>query len=367
MSVRAVHQLVAGYSPGDAISNEARGIRSLFRNLGYASEIYCEGGRILPELRQDARDLSAVHREVGAEDLVILHLSIGAEVNEIFPGLPGVKVIRYHNVTPPAYFRALNDHIARQLELGREQMQALAGVADLNLAVSRYNAAELEEAGYTDVKVHPLVLELKRLSERPDPEVLAKYADDKFNVLFVGRCAPNKRLEDLLHAFYYLQKYVNPNVRLIHVGSFAGTEQYLGMLKAISRELGLAHVNFVGSVPESHLCAYYQLADVFVCMSEHEGFGIPLLEAMQAGVPVLAYGSAAVPETMDGAGVVFHEKYFDEIAEWIWRVGRDAGVRERVLAGQQARLARYENDDAAGRLLAHLSPWLGADVLEKRR
>ncbi len=360
MAVRAVHQLVAGYSHGDAISNETRGLRDLFRSRGLASEIYCESGRILPELRKDARDLRAARSEITAEDLVILHLSIGAEVNDLFPELPGKKVIRYHNVTPPEYFRALNDHIARQLEWGREQMKSLAGVADLNLAVSRYNALELEAAGYEGVEVHPLVLTLKRLADAPEPEVMAKYSDGMLNVLFVGRCAPNKRIEDLLHAFYYLQKYVEPKSRLIHVGSFAGTEQYLAMLKAIARDLNLRNVDFVGSVPESHLVAYYRVSDVFVCMSEHEGFGIPLLEAMQAELPVLAYASAAVPETMDGAGVVFQEKNFDEVAEWIHRAGRDPEVRRAILQTQAARLSRYENDDAPGRLLQHLSPWLEA-------
>lgn len=356
MKTRAVHQLVAGYSNGDAISNEARGLRDLFRSHGFASEIYCEAGRILPELRRDARDLSFARAEISPDDLVMLHLSIGAEVNELFPGLPGGKVIRYHNVTPPEYFRALNDHIARQLELGREHMLSLKGVADLNLAVSRYNATELESAGYQNVRVHPLVLTLKRLTERADPTVLEKYNDDMLTVLFVGRCAPNKRLEDILHAFYYLQKFVEPRSRLIHVGSYAGTEQYLAMLKAIARDLGLKHVNFVGSVPEEHLVAYYQVSDVFLCMSEHEGFGIPLLEAMQAGLPVLAYKSAAVPETMDGAGVVFETKLFDEIAEWMYRAARDPVLRETLLQGQQERLLRYEKGDAARSLMELLEP-----------
>lgn len=358
MAVRAIHQLVAGYSNGDAISNEARSLRALFRKWGFASEIYCETARILPDLRKDARDLALARADIGPNDLTILHLSIGADVNVLFPILPGVKVIRYHNVTPANYFRALNDHIANQLELGRRQVAALAGCADLNLAVSRYNARELEELGYRDVKVHPLVLELKRLSAPADREVLDKYNDGKLNILFVGRCAPNKRIEDLLHAFYYLQKYVEPRSRLLHVGSFAGTEQYLALLKTIQRDLRLENVDFVGSVPESHLRAYYQVSQVFLCMSEHEGFGIPLLEAMQAGLPVLAYDSAAVAETLDGAGVLFGEKIFDELAEYIARVGRPGAVRERVLAGQQERLRRYETYDAEARLRDFLSPWL---------
>jgi glycosyltransferase involved in cell wall biosynthesis len=356
--MQRVHQLVAGYSKGDAISNEARRIRDLFRSRGMESEIFCELNRTLPELRKDARDVTLAASMTGPEDVIILHLSIGSAVNELFPTLPGIKVIRYHNVTPAHYFRALNDQIANQLELGRKQLASLADKAVLNMAVSEYNAGELREAGYENVHVSPLVLELKRLTDRADPEIIEKFSDGMLNILFVGRCAPNKRLEDLLHAFCYVQKYVEPRSRLIHVGSFAGTEQYLAILRAIAKELDLKNVNFVGSVPEDHLCAYYKVSDVFLCMSEHEGFGIPLLEAMQAELPVLAYASAAVPETMGGAGLVFREKLFDELAEWIVRAGRDPTLRNAILEKQRQRLQAYESYDPAARLLELLAPYL---------
>ncbi|MEX2606592.1 MAG: glycosyltransferase family 4 protein [Kiritimatiellia bacterium] len=358
MSKRAIHQLVAGYSNGDAISNEARTLRTWFRRWGFDSEIYCEAARILPELRKDSRDISQLLTETGPDDLVLLHLSIGSDVNDLFPKCPGIKIVRYHNVTPSEYFRALNEHLAGLLAKGRVQMAALKDVADLNLADSAYNASELTEAGYADVKVLPLALELKRLQEKPNQEVLEKYRDGKLNVLFVGRCVPNKRVEDLLYAFYYLQKFHTPNCRLIHVGSFAGTEAYLAMLQSLKRELKLEHVNFVGSVPESDLCAYYQVSDLFLCMSEHEGFGIPLLEAMQAGLPVMAYASSAVPETMDGAGFLFKEKLFDELAAWMMRIGRPGPLRSNLLLGQETRIRRYEQQDVEVKLKKLLGNWI---------
>ncbi len=356
--MQRVHQLVAGYSKGDAISNEARKIRDLFRERGQGGDIFCELSRTLPELRKDAQDVNTAASVIRPEDLVILHLSIGSEVNEIFPALPGIKTIRYHNVTPAHYFKALNDHIAHQLERGRQQLRTLAGTAVLNMADSEYNAQELREAGYDNVQVSPLLLELRRLTDQPNAEILETFSDGMLNILFVGRCAPNKRIEDLLHAFYYVQKYIEPRSRLLHVGSFAGTEQYLAMLKAIARDLDLKNVNFVGSVPEDHLCAYYKVSDVFLCMSEHEGFGIPLLEAMQAEIPVLAYASAAVPETMGGAGLVFHEKLFDELAEWIVRAGRDPQLRNAILQTQHQRIKAYETSNPDARLLDLLAPYL---------
>lgn len=363
MNRQAVHQLVAGYSNGDAISNEARTLRAWFKKWGCDSEIYCEASRILPELRKDSRDISLLQSDLNPNDIVILHLSIGSEVNDIFPKCTCKKVVRYHNVTPENYFRALDEHLAGLLGRGRVQMKALVNSADVNLADSAYNASELVEAGYKDVKVLPLALELRRLEAKPNQEVMEKYNDGKLNVLFVGRCVPNKRLEDLLYAFYYLQKFQNPNCRLIHVGSFAGTEAYLAMLQSLKRDLKLEHVNFVGSVPESDLCAYYKVADVFLCMSEHEGFGIPILEAMQAGIPVMAYASSAVPETMNGAGFLFQEKIFDELAVWISRLAEEGPLKRSVLEGQKKRLESYEKQDVESLLLNHLKPLINTDIL----
>ena len=355
---RAIHQLVAGYSQRDAISNEARLLRDIFRGWGFRSEIICELPTTLPELRADPVDLSQAGTLVQDDDIVILHLSIGCEANHVFRGLKGHKVIRYHNVTPSKYFRAVHEPVARQLDKGREEVAMLAGVADLNLAVSQYNASELEDLGYADVRVHPLVLKLSQIQENPSRRVLRKFDDGKLTVLFVGRCAPNKCIEDLLHTFYFLQKFVEPDCRLVHVGSHAGVEQYHALLQSIVRDLDLQDVELVGSVPESELAAYYQLADVFLCMSEHEGFGIPLLEAMQAQVPVVAYKSAAVPETLDGSGIMFTEKHFDEVAEMIGKLKHDAAFYDAVVAAQNQRIARYENQDLEHQLRELLGRWL---------
>lgn len=355
---RAIHQLVAGYSNGDAISNETRVMRSIFREWGFASEIYCESHRTLPELRKDARDLNRAPGEIQPEDIVLLHLSIGSAANRVFPSLPGRKVILYHNVTPAAYFRAVNEATANALEQGREEAAALAGSAEINLADSAYNARELEAWGYASPRVLPLILDLDGLQGPAHRGRLNGYSDGLVNVLFVGRCVPNKRLEDLLHAFYYFQKFVQPNSRLIHVGSFAGTESYLAMLETIKKDLSLENVDFLGSIPDDQLRACYQAADVFLCMSEHEGFCIPLLEAMVHDVPVLAYAEAAVPETLDGAGVIFQEKLFDEIAEMIGRLAAPGPLREQVLDGQRQRIARYRARKLDQELRSLLAPVL---------
>ncbi len=358
MSARSLHQLVAGFSRGDAISNEALKIRSLARARGLASEIYCEPGRILPELRGDVRDLARAATDLGPDDAVLLHLSIGSPANEIFPALRARKAILYHNITPPEWFEGVRDATARMLAHGREQARALAGTAAVTLADSAYNAAELEAMGHRDVGVFPLALDFGHIRAAPDRALLREYGDGRINVLFVGRGVPNKRIEDLLAAFYYLQRYVEPASRLIHVGSYAGCERYLSLLRARTREWRLRDVVFAGSIPQPQLAACYRTASVFLCMSEHEGFCVPVVEAMAHDVPVLAHAAAAVPETLGGAGVLFGEKRFDLVAQMIARIARDAPLRAGILAAQRRRLAAFESRDLAAELWHKLGPML---------
>ncbi len=358
--MRGIHQLVAGFSKGDAISNEAIVLRDLFRSWGYSSEIFAESKRILPELRGDALDAQLARDRVGPEDIVLLHLSIGSLVNDLFPQLPGRKVILYHNITPPGYFRGVQEEVASNLAKGREQARQLAGVADVNLADSRYNADELVAMGFSQVEVLPLVLDLEKLEREIDRRQLKALQDDKTNILFVGRCVPNKRIEDLLYAFHYYQQSVDPVSRLILAGSYAGMESYQAYQLTIIKDLKLRDVIFTHSIPQPMLNACYRAADVFVCMSEHEGFCIPVIESMVMGVPVLAYAAAAVPETMDGAGVLIHEKRFDWIAEMLHRLVRGQGFRKAVLAGQAERVQRYRSLDLEARVRDLLAPLLAS-------
>ena len=356
--MRAIHQIVAGYAGGDAISNEARAMRALFRRWGYESQIYSERKRILPELRSEARDLVAGRGDFRPDDVVLLHLSIGSDVNDLFPQLPGRKALLYHNITPPEYFRGIQEQTASLLDRGRRQARALAGAAAVVMADSRFNAGEIAAMGHANPQVLPLVLDFSMLRSRPDRRVLRQYRDGLANILFVGRCAPNKKIEDLLNAFYYFQRYVQPASRLIHVGSHAGMEQYHALLLTRSRELQLKNVEFVGAVCQDELNAYYAVARAFLCLSDHEGFCIPLLEAMAHDVPVVAHAAGAVPETLDGAGVLVREKNYDLIAETLGRVSEDAPLRAALLRGQRERLARYERQDLEADLKRLLAPLL---------
>lgn len=354
--MRALHQIVAGFVRGDAISNEARALRDIFRGWGLASEIYCEGRRIFAGHRNEIRDLSGLAAEVGPEEGVLLHLSVGSPANLLFPNLRAKKAILYHNITPPGYFRGIREETARALALGRDQMRALAGAAEINLADSAFNAEEMREAGYRDPRVFPLVFDFSALGRPAAPRPATVLCKAPITTLFVGRGAPNKRMEDLLAAHYYIRKYADPEAKLIHIGSYSGTERYRALIEARLRELQLGGVEIAGSVSQSVLNRAYADATVFLCMSEHEGFCAPLIEAMYHQVPVVAFSAAAVPETLAGAGVLVKEKRFDIIAETVRRIARDSSLRAAILRGQQARLDQFCRRIPADELRILLAP-----------
>jgi len=354
-----IHQFVAGFALGDAISNQAIAMQDVFRDWGHESTVFTEAGRISRELKPRSGNMSQYAAGAGPDDVVILHLSIGSPVNRVFADLPCRKAIQYHNVTPSRYWDVVNRRTASVLATGREQVAALAGVAEVNMAVSKFNAGELAELGYRNVKVLPLILDHERLKGSSDPMILKTYDDGKKNILFVGRCAPNKRIEDLLDFFHHFHKHVEPNSRLVHVGSNAGALPYYATLVARARHLGIKPaVHFTGMVSQAQLNAFYECADAFVCMSEHEGFCIPIFEAMTHDVPVLAYAAAAVPETMADSGILFREKNYGPLAELTGRVVGDTAFRGAIIRAQRERLRQHTNRDLGAELKEILAPLL---------
>jgi len=355
--MRKIHQFVASFRDGDAISNESRVIQRLLRTWGFESEIFAETHSLPPGSRIKIFSLAETSL-IAPQDVVLLHLSTGSKVNTLFKKMKCRKAVLYHNITPPEFFRGLNEQAAMAMERGLEQMKQLAGIAEVVMADSRFNADELEKMGYHDVSVLPLILDFDAITATPDRKVLKRFDDGKINLLFVGRCAPNKRLEDALSCFYYLRNYVEPQSRFIHVGSSAGMEQYHALLMTFVRNLALTGVEMLGQVSREELMACYRSATVFISMSEHEGFCIPLIEAMAHDLPIVAYDAGAVVDTLNGAGVVCAEKNFDELAELIGMLAIDDDMRQSVIDGQRRRLADYRERDLETELKIHLAPLL---------
>ena len=359
--MRSIYQIVAGFRSGDAISNAALQMRKVFRNWGCPSDILARPSSVAVDRRDDARDLYATVPEIREDDIAVLHLSIGNPVNFAFRDLKCRKAIVYHNITPAHYFKVLDSATAADLEEGRRHLAMLADAAELNIADSAYNAAELTAAGYRDAKVLPLPIDIGTfVGGAVDPDMCSRLRDGHLNVLFVGRLAPNKKIEDILTVMYFLSK-IEPKARFIHAGSSDGLEMYLGLMKAHANALGLTFRNFLflGSLPQKSLNACYVSADAFLCMSEHEGFCAPLVEAMLYRLPVLSLGSSAIPETLGGAGVLFSQPPdFPLIAETVAEVLHNESLRKAIVARQDKRLDAIRNRDLDAEMRALFTPLL---------
>jgi glycosyltransferase involved in cell wall biosynthesis len=162
---------------------------------------------------------------------------------------------------------------------------------------------------------------------------------------------PNKKIEDVIRFFHAYHRWFNPRSRLLLVGAHSGFERYVAMLQNLIDRLGASDVHFLGHVSNQELTAYYELADVFLCASEHEGFCVPLVESFHMGVPVLAFGATAIPATMDGAGILYHHKDPVRVAALIDQVVTDRHVADAVVDSQDRALERLRQKDFAGTLL----------------
>jgi glycosyltransferase involved in cell wall biosynthesis len=255
----------------------------------------------------------------------------------------GKRVLLHHNITPPEFFAGWDDELRRICIVGREELSSLRGQVDLGLADSEFNRRELEALGFARTGVLPIYLDFRRYRESPNPVVRRLLEDGRTNLLFVGRVVPNKRHDDLIRLASYWKRFISPDLRLVLVGKRPRRHEYMDALQSLFFEEGFtpAEVVFTGHVEHDELLACYAAADVFVSMSEHEGFGVPLVEAMLMRVPVVAYRSTAVGDTLGEAGLQFTEKRLAEMAEAAHLVTTDASLRERILAGQDRRLAAF--------------------------
>lgn len=343
-----LHQLVAGFRLGDAISNEAVRIRDLCAAHGLDSDIRCPPKNASEDDRHLTLPVDSLPEEVKPEDTALLHLSIGSRCNAVFPTLPCRRVILYHNVTPSKYFDLLSPRIARTLADGRAQVAALRDAAHANWADSKFNATELEQMGFANVHVLPLLFDTCGPKSGPIHQGMFSRLSDPptTNLLFVGRLAPNKRHDKLLAIFAAYIRAVDPGARLVIVGGSGEAEAYKALLMGSAYELVAKNVMFTEFLDDPKLRACYASASAFVCASDHEGFCAPLLEAMAWRIPVFAAAACAVPETMDGAGVLFSPAAAPEaVAEVIGRVLGDPALKEAVLKRQDERLARFRARD----------------------
>ncbi len=354
----AVHQLVPSFFPGDAMGQAALHFQLLARRLGHYGGLFA--GEVAPGYGALVRPWTEL--APAADDLVLYHHGIASPLSGALLHLRCRRGVVFHNITPSRLYEG--SALFEALLSGRSQLAAIAPFADLAIGVSGFNSAELTEAGYANVHTVPLFVEPERFAaSRADPAMLARLGGGRSSVhperkelpspavLTVSRVVPHKRFEDLLALHRELLR-LRPDARLWLVGGYAEGDRYF---RSLSREArGVRGVEFLGRLSHGELVAAFRSASVFVSMSEHEGFGVPLLEAMAADLPVLAYAAGAVPETLGGHGIAFTEKRFAALAELVAEVMKPGQLRDRLLAGQRQRLAELSADTAARRFKAAL-------------
>src|SRR5690349_12993655 len=278
--------------------------------------------------------------EVGPHDVLVHHFSIGSRASRTAYALPGRMALVYHNITPPEYFIGVHKDLVKLCFRGRRELTAYIDRCDIALGDSEYNRAELEALGFHTTGVLPVVPDFAHLDLPPNTMTADRFDDGWTNVMFVGRVIPNKKFEDVIRAFHVYRTRHNPRSRLLLVGAYSGFERYLAMLTALVARLGTPDVHFFGHVSNEELTALYDVADLFLCASEHEGFCVPIMEAFYKRIPVLAYAATAVPATMDGGGVLYDTNDPLEIARLIDAVLDDSRIEEAVLQSQEAALQR---------------------------
>lgn len=360
MKEERVFQLLPVIAAGDAVSNDARAIDGLLRKAGYRTGIYAESlDSGLP--RGTAREISALPL-LREDDVLLYHASTGSHLNYDLRKLRGRKVVMYHNITPPEFFEGYSSQAERIARFGYEGIRYLAAYADACICDSEYNRRQLMAMGYTcPIDVCPILIPFSDYNREANPDILNRYRGDGWtNLLFVGRVTPNKKQEDVIRAFSRYAKRYNPKSRLFLAGNADEMETYLEELRKYCRALKVEdRVMITGRIPFDSILAYYRLADVFVCMSEHEGFCVPLAEAMYFKIPIVAYSAAAVPETLGNGGVLLESKDPDRVAEAIDRVIRDPEVRAGISAGQTEILEQLSRDRVGSRLMECLKKAMG--------
>jgi glycosyltransferase involved in cell wall biosynthesis len=345
---RPIHQLVHTLSYGDAISTEVLALQSALRELGLESEIYAlhEHNR----LKGRSRKFQAIG-ECAEADL-ILHYSIGSPLNDLYAHWNrGHRVLVYHNITPSRWFRGVNNRVANDIERGLSDLPALCRKSDRVWADSAFNAREIEALGF-----QASVLELPIAPERWDrPRDEAMFSRVKrrggVNILHVGRMAPNKCVEDIIKSFYYLNKFIAPKSTLWLAGIDTDTELYSFSLRRLIRNLGLDDsVEILGGLTDEEVRSLYEASSAYVCMSEHEGFCLPLVEAMHFGLPVVAFGAGAVAETVGDGGIVLSEKRHAEIGDLFLKIAQPGDLRTRLIAKGKERVGSFSFGNFKGRL-----------------
>lgn len=348
-----VDQLVPAFHRGDAVGDTTSHMKKFFLSQGFHSQIYClsrDSG-----LEGESLLFSSFPKP-SPSDVTILHFALPSPLTQEFAKLRSKKIIIYHNITPPEFFTDFSQELARISRLGKEELKSLVLSVSLVLADSEYNRRDILKLGFKRAEVFPLFVDFEKYKKAPSRFMYELFRDERINVLFVGRIAPNKKIEDLIKVTFYFKKYISPLVRLIVVGKTSTIPKYYQSLICLADEFYLnpEEICFTGHISDEEMFALYKASDVFLSMSEHEGFGLPFIESMIFDLPIVAYDCTAVPDTLGEAGVLIKNKRADYVGELLNIVVHDGKLRKRIIASQRQRLKEFKEMELERFLIQNL-------------
>jgi len=358
MPANTIHQFTSFARPGDAVYDYTAELRQVFLGWGKNSNIYV--------LDPDSHTFDGVEHfrkyRPTKGDILVYHFGIGSILTDfILSRKEARKVLVYHNMTPEKYFIGVDNLVFLGLRKGRRELDLLKDSVDLVIADSRFNALDLETRhGYKGVIVSPIIKDFARYDgKKPDRARLAKWKSDKKTILFIGRITANKRIDMLIQTLSVYVKLYGPDARLIVPGSWKNTEPYKDRLLKLIVRLGLEElVELPGFIDDDDFAALFSMADVYLSLSEHEGFGVPLLEAMYFKTPVIAYSVCSIPEVMGRAGIKLHSNDPVTTAVVLRELFDDNELCSRIVSGQDERLKDFSKEKIEPELKKAFEPLL---------
>ena len=336
-------QVVGVLNFGDAIGNDVIAKKHVIEDMGIQTAVYAQS--VAPKVREPGCYTMDKFPKLQPDDIVLYHLGDGSPLNPMVAELHCRKIMVYHNITPYEFFAIDSPVAAESCRIGLEHMRSvMLGKFNGYIADSAFNKQNMIDMGYKpqEIEVIPVCVPFDDYKQPADKTMVKRLSDGITNIVFVGRIAPNKKHEDIIRAFAYYKQHVNPKSRLILVGSANTTGMYYRDLMEYIKELKVEDVVFPGHISFAEILAIYQTAHVFLCMSEHEGFCVPLLEAMTFDVPIIAYDACAVPETLGGSGIVVDDKDPVYLAHIMEAAAKNEALRAHIISMQRQRLKHFE-------------------------
>lgn len=364
---KRIYQIIEDIKDPGIVRNDVIALNSMLNELGYETKICAE--EYAPGCIEEAVYPFSDALYLDSGDLAFIHISkLRGNAIVKFAGLNCLKGIVYHGITSPSFYKHYNEKTFLDLLKAQKRLVYLSDKVQYCIADSTWAKSELKDIGYEcPIDVVPLALPFDAYKEKPFAPLLKRESRYRGSlVLSIGHIAPEKRCEDAIRMFAYYKRHFDHNAHLVFVGIFKSMDPYYVALRKYIDLLNVEGIVFAGQVEHDRLLAYYLSADVLLCQSEYEGFCVPLVEAMLFDLPIVAYDSTAIGETLGGAGALLDTKDPRQTAAVVDRVVRDGELRSAMVQRGRCRLEDFEYGSIKQKFAKNLVGFLkGTDKIER--